>query len=349
MATPINNDENGRGSRLTIRHIADLAGVSTATVSRVINGHEEVSERTREAVMAVVREHGYSTNRNARGLSAGRTGLVGVTLPQVHHSYFSEILAGAAEALYAHDMRTVICPTEHQHDREVSLLERLMQGTTDGAVLILPEESSDELAALHDHGYQFVIVDPLKHLDERVPTVSAAHSSGASEAVDHLLALGHRRIAAITGPKGWVATEERLRGYRASLAAAGVMPDPRARAAVGLPRRGRDPRGAVAARSCRSRRRAIFAFNDPLAIGAMRAARMRGIRVPEQLSIVGFDDTFEASIVTPALTTVRQPLAEMGRMAVNLLIRLLQNERIEALHVELATKLTVRESTAPRR
>ena len=91
---------------------------------------------------------------------------------------------------------------------------------------------------------------------------------------------------------------------------------------------------------------AIFAFNDPLAIGAMRAARMRGISVPEQLSIVGFDDTFEASIVTPALTTVRQPLAEMGRMAVNLLIRLLQNERIEALHVELATKLTVRESTA---
>ncbi len=345
MATRISNDENGRGSRLTIRDIADLAGVSTATVSRVINGHEEVAERTREAVMAVVREHGYSTNRNARGLSAGRTGLVGVTLPQVHHSYFSEILAGAAEALYAHDMRTVICPTEHQHDREVSLLERLMQGTTDGAVLILPEESNDELAALHDHGYRFVIVDPLTHLDERVPTVSAAHSSGASEAVDHLLALGHRRIAAITGPKGWVATEERLRGYRASLAAAGLMPDPE----LELPSDFLVEGGIRAAQSLLDLPEpptAIFAFNDPLAIGAMRAARMRGISVPEQLSIVGFDDTFEASIVTPALTTVRQPLAEMGRMAVNLLIRLLQNERIEALHVELATKLTVRESTA---
>jgi len=337
--------ENGQG-RLTIRDIADLAGVSTATVSRVINGHSEVSERTRDAVMSVVREHGYSTNRSARGLSAGRTGLVGVTLPVVHHSYFAEILAGAAEALYAHDMRTVICPTQHQHDREVSLLERLMQGTTDGAILILPEESSEELAALHDHGYRFVIVDPQRRTDERVPTVSAAHSSGASEAVEHLLGLGHRRIAAITGPKGWLATEDRLRGYRGALAAAGVMPDPRLEIASDFLIDGGFKAGCQLL-DLPEPPTAIFAFNDPLAIGVLRAARQRGISVPEQLAVVGFDDTFEAAIVTPALTTVRQPLAEMGRMAVSLLIRLLQNERVEALHVELATKLEVRESTAP--
>ena len=339
----IETNDNGR---LTIRDIAGLAGVSTATVSRVINGHSEVSDRTRDAVMRVVREHGYSTNRSARGLSAGRTGLVGVTLPQVHHSYFSEILAGVAEALYAHDMRTVLCPTEHLHDREVSLLERLMQGTTDGAVLILPEESGDELAALHAQGYQFVIVDPLKHLDEHVPTVSAAHSAGASEAVEHLLELGHRRIGAITGPRGWVATEDRLRGYRGALAAAGVMPDPRLEVRADFLLDG-GFRAALELLDLPDPPTAIFAFNDPMAIGATRAARTRGITVPDQLSIVGFDDTLEASIVTPALTTVRQPLAEMGRMAVNQLIRLLQNERIEALHVELATKLTVRESTAP--
>ena len=136
--------ENGRSSRLTIRQVADLAGVSTATVSRVINGRAEVSERAREAVLRVVREHGYSTNRTARGLSAGRTGLVGVTTPVVHHSYFAVILDGAGEALYEQDMRMVLCPTHHEHDREVSLLERLMQGTTDGALLILPEESPDE-------------------------------------------------------------------------------------------------------------------------------------------------------------------------------------------------------------
>jgi LacI family transcriptional regulator len=336
--------ENGRQPKLTIRDIAELAGVSTATVSRVINGRSEVAEQTREAVMRVVREHGYSTNRSARGLSGGRTGLVGVTLPMVHHSYFSVILNGAGEALYGHDMRMVLCPTQHEHDREVSLLERLMHGTTDGALLILPEESSDELTALHDHGYRFVIVDPRNHLDERVPTVSAAHSSGASEAIEHLLALGHRRIAAITGPKGWIATEERLRGYRAALAAAGVMPDPRLEVPSDFLVEG-GTQAALTLFDLPEPPTAIFAFNDPMAIGVMQAARMRGIRVPEELSVVGFDDTLEASIVTPALTTVRQPLAEMGRMAVNLLIRVLENQRFEALHVELATKLMVREST----
>jgi LacI family transcriptional regulator len=338
-------DGNGHSSRLTIREVANLAGVSTATVSRVINGRAEVSEKARTAVMSVVREHGYSTNRTARALSGGRTGLVGVMSPVVHHSYFSVILDGAGEALYEHDMRMVLCPTHHEHEREVTLLERLMHGTTDGAVLILPEESGEELSALHEHGYRFVIIDPHKSLDERVPTVSAAHTSGASEAVEHLLGLGHRRIAAITGPRGWIATEERLRGYRAALAAVGVMPDPGLEVESDFSDRG-GVQATEALLELPDPPTAIFAFNDMLAIGAMQAARARGIRIPQDLSVVGFDDTFEASIVTPTLTTVRQPLAEMGRMAVALLVRLLQNQRIEALHVELATKLVVRESTA---
>jgi LacI family transcriptional regulator len=338
--------ENGRSTRLTIREVADLAGVSTATVSRVINGRAEVSERARDAVLRVVREYGYSTNRNARGLSGGRTGLVGVTTPVVHHSYFAVILDGAGEALYEQDMRMVLCPTHHEHEREASLLERLMQGTTDGALLILPEESPDELAALHEHGYRFVIADPLKHLDERVPTVSAAHSMGASEAVEHLLSLGHRRIAAITGPRGWIATEERLRGYRGALAAAGVMPDPDLVVESNFLAEG-GIEAALSLLDLPDPPTAVFAFNDMLAIGVLQAARLRGMHTPDDLSVVGFDDTFEASIVTPTLTTVRQPLAEMGRMAVNLLVRQLQNQRIEALHVQLETKLVVRESTGP--
>src|SRR5215469_1848455 len=275
--------ENGRSNRLTIREVADLAGVSTATVSRVINGRAEVSERARAAVLRVVREHGYSTNRTARGLSGGRTGLVGVMSPVVHHSYFSVILDGAGEALYEHDMRMVLCPTHHELEREVTLLERLMHGTTDGAVLILPEESGDELSALHEHGYRFVIVDPLKPLDERAPTVSAAHTSGASEAVEHLLGLGHRRIAAITGPRGWIATEERLRGFRGALAATGEMPDPDLVVESDFHAEG----GVEAALSLLDRPNpptAIFAFNDMLAIGVMQAARLRGVRIPDELS-----------------------------------------------------------------
>jgi LacI family transcriptional regulator len=346
MSYMVEHDEtNGHGTRLTIREVAELAGVSTATVSRVINGRADVSERARDAVMRVVRQYGYSTNRTARALSGGRTGLVGVTLPVVHHSYFSVILAGTGEALYENDMRMVLCPTLHEHDREVSLLERLMQDTTDGAVLILPEESSEELTALHDHGYRFVIVDPQRQQDEMVPTVSAANSSGAGEAVDHLISLGHRRIAAITGPRGWIATDERLRGYRAGLAAAGIMPDPALEVEANWATDG-GRRATEQLLDLPDPPTAIFAFNDMLAIGALQAARSRGVSVPDQLSVVGFDDTFEASIVSPSLTTVRQPLAEMGRMAVGLLVRLLGGQRIEALHVELECKLIVRDSTA---
>ena len=338
---------NGR-SRLTIREVADLAGVSTATVSRVINGRAEVSERARKAVMRVVREHGYSTNRTARALSGGRTGLVGVMSPVVHHSYFSVILDGAGEALYEHDMRMVLCPTQHQHEREVTLLERLMHGVADGALIVLPEESSAELEDLLGQGYSFVIVDPRMRLDDRIPAVSAKHTSGAEQAMRHLLDLGHRRIAAITGPRGWVAVEDRRLGYQAALASAGILPDTSLEVECEFEiEPGRE--AAEYLLDLPSPPTAIFAFNDNLAIGAIQAAQARGLRVPEDLSVVGFDDVEHATIVRPALTTVRQPLAEMGRTAVSLLMRLLERQRFETLHIELATRLVVRESTAPLR
>src|SRR5438093_7727151 len=204
-------DGNGaERPRATIRDIASAAGVSIATVSRVLNDRPDVSAETRESVLRVVRAHGFTTNRNARALSGGRTGLVGVTLPIVEAAYFAFILSGAAEALYEQDMRMVLCPTLHQHEREVTLLDRLMHGTTDGAVLMLPEESNAELKALQRTGYSFVVVDPRVQLDEGIPAVSAAHASGARPATEHLLSLGHRRIGAITGPADWVASTERL-------------------------------------------------------------------------------------------------------------------------------------------
>jgi LacI family transcriptional regulator len=336
------------GQRLTIRQIADLAGVSIATVSRVLNGRNDVSDETREVVNRVIRENGYTANRSARGLSAGRTGLVGVLVPLVYPAYFSAILAGVAEALSEQDLRVVLSPTGHEHDREVTLLERLMHGLTDGALIVLPEESSEELERLVDQGYRFVVVDPLMPLAERIPSVSAAHTAGAHQAMRHLLELGHRRIAAITGPAGWVATEDRRRGYHAALAAAGILPEPELEVEADFEIAG----GREAARHLLDLAQpptAIFAFNDNHAIGAIQAARERDLRVPEDLSLVGFDDVEHATIVSPALTTVRQPLAEMGRTAVSLLIRLLERQRFETLRVELGTRLVVRDSTAPPR
>jgi LacI family transcriptional regulator len=331
--------------RLNIRQIADLAGVSIATVSRVLNGRGDVSEETREVVSRVIRENGYTANRNARGLSAGRTGLVGVLVPLVYPAYFSGILAGAAEALSERDFQIVLSPTGGEHDREVSIVDRL-HGLTDGAMIILPEDSSEELERLLDSGFRFVVLDPLMPLEERIPSVSAAHMSGADQAMKHLLDLGHRRVGQISGPRGWVATEDRRRGYRAALAAAGILPDP----ALEREAEPEIDAGRAAAEQLLDLSElptAIFAFNDNIAIGAIQAARARGLRVPEDLSVVGFDDVEHATIVTPALTTVRQPLAEMGRTGVSLLMRLLEGKRFETLHVELATRLVVRDSTAP--
>ena len=333
-------------ARVTIREVADQAGVSIATVSRVLNGRGDVSPETRELVSRIIQERGYVANRNARGLSAGRTGLVGVLVPLVFPVYFSAILSGASEALYEHDLRVLLSPTGHEHDREVTLIERLAHGLTDGALIVLPEESSEELERLLDAGYNFVVVDPRLRLNGRIPSVSAAHTSGADQAMGHLLGLGHRRIAAITGPSGWVATEDRLRGYHAALAAAGILPDPALEVESDFEIAG----GAKAAEELLDLAdppTAVFAFNDNLAIGAIQAARSRGLRVPEDLSVVGFDDSEHATIVSPALTTVRQPLAELGRTAVSLLTRLLERQRFETLHIELGTRLVVRKSTGP--
>jgi LacI family transcriptional regulator len=339
-------ESNGQPGKITIRDIASLAGVSIATVSRVLNGRPDVGPETREAVLQHIRAHNYSTNRSARMLAGGRSGLIGLTIPILHAEYFALIMSGAAEALYEQDMRSVMCPTLHEHDREVSLLDRLMHGTTDGAILLLPSESSQELKALSDQGFPFVVLDPREPLDEGIAVVSAAHWSGARSAVDHLTALGHRKVAAITGPSTWTSSIDRLDGYQAALAARGILP-PAEYICEGdfLVEGGYD--AAQRLLDLPTPPTAIFAFNDNMAIGAMHAAHQRGLAIPRDLSVVGFDDSSSAAIVSPPLTTVRQPLQEMGRVAVSLLTRLLEGQRVQALRIELATKLIVRESTAP--
>lgn len=334
--------------RATIRDIADLAGVSIATVSRVLNDRPDVARETRESVLQVVRANGFSTNRGARGLSSGRTGMIGLTLPLVADAYFGPILSGAAEALHERDMRIVLAPTLHEHDREVSLLERLMRGTTDGAILMLPEESADELLMLQRQGFPFVVVDPREPPPEGIACVSAMHASGATQATQHLLELGHRRIGAIAGSPGWYATEERLIGFRAALAGAGMLLDPDL-VAYSDWRMARGMEAAEKLLSLPNPPTAIFGFNDNVAIGVLHVARKLGLTVPDDLSVVGFDDTELATTVTPQLTSVRQPLAELGRTGVSLLLRVLERQRVDALRMELSTTLVIRETTAPPR
>jgi LacI family transcriptional regulator len=329
-----------------MRDVAREAGVSVATISRVLNRPDEVASATRERVQRVIRDRGYSTNRSARALSRGRTGLVGVTLPKIQSSYFAVLADAIVDALYEHDLRAVLCPTRHERDREAGLLELLMHGMTEGAVLILPSESEAELVALQERGYPFVVLDPKTPIAPGIPCVSAANTAGAGAATAHLLGLGHRRIGAITGPSGWCATEERLAGYRTALVGAGIRPDPSLVVESDFEVAG--GRAATARLlSLSEPPTALLAFNDNLAVGAFHCARERGFELPGDLSVVGFDDAEHAPLVTPALTTVRQPLGEMARLAVGLLTRLLAGRPVEALRVELATRVVLRDSTAP--
>jgi len=338
--------------RVTIRQVADLAGVSIATASRALNGRGDVSSETRLAVQQAARTHGYKTRARswphpgaAADGSAHWTGIVGVTMPWSDAAYFARILAGTVEALSERSMRALVCPTRSQHNYEVSLIEQLVHGQTDGAVLVMPEESPEELRALKRQGFHFVVIDPPHDLDEDIPVVSAANSSGAYHATAHLLGLGHRRIGVITGPSGGVASQRRLLGYHTALTAAGIMPIPALQVEGNFMAAG-GADGAARLLDLPEPPTAIFAFNDSMAVGALQVARARGIRVPEDLSVVGFDDTIEAEVTYPPLTTVRQPLKELGNMAVSLLFRLLAEQRSEPLHVELATRLVVRASTS---
>ena len=331
---------------MVIRDIAALAGVSVATVSRVLNGRPDVSSATRDVVLQHIRERGYVTSRSARALAGGRTGLIGLTVPYMLDNYIAQILTGATEAAYERDARLVVCPTRFEHDREVSLLTRLMHGTTDGALLILPSETPAELTALQRQGYPFVVVDPATPLDDAIPVVAAANWTGGKTATAHLIALGHRRIGVITGRRNEIASRDRLAGYHSALLAVELAADPALLVESDFSIDG----GWRAARRLLARHQpptAIFAFNDNMAVGALRAARELGLDVPGRLSVVGFDDVENASLVTPALTTVRQPLQEMGRVATGILYRLIDDQPLDVTRIELSTRLVVRASTAP--
>jgi LacI family transcriptional regulator len=333
-------------TRSTIHDVAARAGVSVTTVSRVLNARPDVSEATRASVLKQVEQTGYESNRSARSLVTGSSCLVGVMVPVVQAEYYGQLVAGVAEALYEHDLRVVLCPTRNEHEREISLLARLMHGTTDAAILIHPAETNEELLRAREHDYPLVIIDPPLPVDRSIPVVGSAHWSGGRIATEHLLELGHRRIGVVTGPARWSASKDRLAGYRSALQAAGVDPTPDLELEADFTVEGGE-QAAELLLDLKPRPTAIFALNDNMAVGVLHAAKRHGISVPEELSVVGVDDAGLAATVVPRLTTIRQPLQEMGRVAVSLLWRVLEGRQIEAAPVLLSTELIVRESTVP--
>ncbi|MGW4894716.1 LacI family DNA-binding transcriptional regulator [Kitasatospora sp. NPDC004240] len=331
-----------RSSKATVRDIATAAGVSIATVSRVINGQASVAAETREAVESAMARLGAPRARPRSG-RPGRDVLV--RCPYLLTDYFGIIVSAVAETLALHGRQVILDAGDAVREEEVlaGLPDRAHLG---GAILILPPEPARELQALRRRDFPFVVIDPRTPLPRDTAAVSAAHFSGARSVTAHLVALGHRRIGMIGGPGDWLASRARTAGHASALAEVGLLPSPELYRSI-EPTSDWGHSAAAELLDLPRRPTALVAFNDKTAVGALRAAYERGLRVPEDLSIAGFDDVYLSSSTVPMLTTVRQPLGELGRMAVSLLMRLMEGHAVETLHVELATELITRGSTGP--
>ncbi|GCE16454.1 LacI family DNA-binding transcriptional regulator [Dictyobacter kobayashii] len=338
-----NHKSTDKISRTVIGDIAEKSGVSATTVSRVLHGHRDVSLATRNKVMQYINELGYVPPRSARTA----TSLLGMSVP-VFNSYFGYIMEGAYESLQSRDAQFITIRTHNRYEIESSQVQQLLNQNITGLLFILPQHSAEDLLELQRKNIPVVVTDPFVALPDEIPTVMVENISASMLAMEHLLSLGHRRIAIITGPPHWGMTINRIAGYYAALASAGVPIDPT------LIREGRwmaDSGEEVTEQllALPEPPTAIFAFNDDMAIGAMHAIQTHGLRIPEDISVVGFDDaSLNLPFLTPALTTVRQPLTEIGRLAVDVLYRLIQQQPLEATHIKLSARLIVRDSTGPR-
>ncbi|WP_103534181.1 substrate-binding domain-containing protein [Streptomyces sp. SM11] len=331
---------------VTIQDIARLTGVSTASVSRALNDRPGVSASTRDAVLRVAAEHGFSGNASARALKSGLTGRIAFQVPWVKVEYCGRILEGAARVLRDTGHSLSVITTGVEESELAETVGRLNRTRFDGAIQVLPFGAPERFRELAASGFPLIQVDPAVDLALPFPAVVCDNVSGGRQAAEHLLRLGHREIGVLAGrPEALLATVGRLRGFREALATAGVLVDP---AYVRYARMEVED-GFMAATSLLSvpyRPTAVFAFNDRMAAGVLRAAQSLGIDVPGELSVVGFDDQESAALVTPSLTTVRQPLERLGATAARVLLDWIGGTDPGTASRTLPVELVVRGSTA---
>jgi len=329
-------------NEITIFDVANEARVSYATVSRVINNKDHVSAEKRERVLRAMAKLGYVVNMQARSLAGGSSHVVGLLVNYVSSDYVVEILRGIDAALQANQYDLVMYSAHTQYSKESTYVTRLTRHLADGLLLVLPQQTQTYLDTLHQRRFPHVLVDYLSD-GEQAPSVATTNFRGAYEATAHLLQLGHRRIGLITGDLETGCARQRLEGYKAALKDYHVLADPQL-IYNGLFFQPQGYQGAHHLLGLPDPPTAIFACNDHMAFGVMEAARERGLHLPEDLSVVGFDDIPQASYVHPALTTVCQPLEEMGRSAAQLLLKYITHPDAEIERIELPTRLIIRES-----
>ncbi|MCA2226308.1 LacI family DNA-binding transcriptional regulator [Nonomuraea aurantiaca] len=329
-------------SPLTIAQLAELAGVSTATVSKVVNGRSAVSSETRAAVETLIRQYGYRRQRRRSTSMA----LVELVFHALEGDYPVEITNGVSEVAREHELMVGISDLRRDHTAGDVWVEGVLRRRPRGVIAVFSGLTETQHEHLTRREIPLVLLDPADAPGKNIPSIGAGNWNGGLAATRHLLELGHRRIAIITGPDSALSSRARLDGYRTALDMAGVPVDPQ------LVARGDffiEGGLAEARRLLRlpDRPTAIFATNDGQAIGVYHAAHQLGLRVPDDLSVIGFDDMPSARWAIPPLTTIRQPLRQMAAAATSMVLKLAQGEPLSQSRIELATELVVRDSTAP--
>jgi LacI family transcriptional regulator len=330
-----------RRERTTLAAVARMAGVSVATVSKVVNGRSDVAPRTRSRVQALLVRHDYVAPVSHRPATAARP-TVEVQFAGSLGAYAAEALDGIVDAAAREGVSAVV----GRPAGDPQWARDLVAAGRSALIAVASVYTAARLEALTRAGLPLVVLDPLHAPRSEVNSVGSTNFAGGLAATQHLLGLGHRRVAHLGGPAEAPSSTARLHGYRAAMAAA-QAPVPRAYVRPGDFTYRTGLLGAAALLDLAQPPTAIFAANDEMAAGVVEAARTRGVRVPEDLSVVGFDDTSLARMSAPPLTTVRQPLREMGGVALRTALRLAGGEKIESHHIELATELVVRGSTRP--
>ena len=324
--------------------IAEAAGVSVPTVSKVVNGRPDVAPGTRKRIEELLRQRSYSPRRARTG---NHVGLIDLVFVDLGSPWAMAILAGVEEVAHRAGTGVVVSAVHGRHRTrpDQRWLENLATRRSDGVLLILSELSPGQQAQLEELGIPVVIVDPAGAPAPGIPSVGATNWAGGLAATEHLIGLGHERVAVIGGPTDVLCSRARVDGYRAAMGAAGLrIPPGYVRVGDFLSPTGY--RETMALLELPTPPTAIFVCADQMALGAYEALYERGLRVPDDMSIVGFDDLDEARWAIPPLTTVRQPLTEMAGMAARMLLTLIDGEELDTARVELATPLVVRASTS---
>ncbi len=327
---------------VTIMDVARESGVSYSTVSRVLNGYEFVKDSTRQRVLETAERLGYVANLQARSLAGGRSRIIGLLVPGLDNAYIGEVVRGIDEELARANYDLMLYTTHRHRGKEPVYVKTIVNGIVDGLLLIVPLDPVAYLKNLRERQFPYVVIDH-QGFDDFSPTVVATNWQGAYDATSYLIQLGHRRIGFVAGTPELSSATERLNAYQAALYTHEISFD------AALVQNGdfQQEGGYLAAKILLNLDvppTAIFASNDSSALGVYDAVHEFGLRIPHDISVVGFDDTLQAAVMYPPLTTVRQPLMDMGRTATRMLLNLIKGQPPPNHRIVLPTNLVLRGS-----